>query len=320
MVAKVEWIWNDGEWSRWDDSTVHTLTHTLHYGLGVFEGIRCYAQTGGGAAVFRLREHIDRLYESAQICLMQIPFPRDELAQVCRELVQRNGLEEGCYLRPIAYLGAGQMGLAASNEVRVSIAAWKWGAYLGEEGIKNGIRVKVSSFRRPRSDASLPKGKICGQYVMSILAKRDAMADGYDEALMLDTEGRVCEGSGENIFVVKDGVVTTPPLGQALLAGITRATVIDLLAARGMTVHEASIARDQLYCADEVFLTGTAAEVTPVREIDRRQVGKGTPGQVTRLVQDDYAKLVRGDGERSGDFCDRVRGRVDGSTRGESRA
>ncbi|MEO1173790.1 MAG: branched-chain amino acid transaminase [Myxococcota bacterium] len=306
MVDKVEWIWDDGEWRSWDDSTVHTLTHTLHYGLGVFEGIRCYAQTDGGAAVFRLREHIDRFFESAKMVLMDLRFSREEIVNACLEIVARNDLEGGCYLRPLAFLGAGQMGLAADNPVHVTIASWAWGAYLGDDGIKNGIPVKVSSFRRPRNDTSLPKGKISGQYVQSILAKRDALADGYAEAIMLDTDGRVCEGSGENIFVVKKGRVSTPPLGQALLAGITRETVIQLLEDRGITVHEESIARDQLYTADEVFFTGTAAEVTPVREIDRRPVGPGHPGEITKWVQGEYAALVRGEREKYAHFCERV--------------
>ncbi|MEM6730396.1 MAG: branched-chain amino acid transaminase, partial [Myxococcota bacterium] len=306
MVDKVEWIWEDGEWVRWDDSKIHILTHTLHYGLGVFEGIRCYAQAGGGGAVFRLKEHIDRLFESANMCLMHIPFTREQVSDACLEIVSRNGLTGGCYLRPIAYLGAGQMGLAADNDVKITIASWAWGAYLGEDGIKNGIRTKVSSFRRPKADSSLPKGKICGQYVMSILAKRDALADGYAEAIMLDTEGRVCEGTGENIFVVKNGRVATPPLGQALLGGITRSTVIELLEGRGLTVHEETISREQLYTADEIFLTGTAAEVTPVREIDRRTVGPGHPGELTKWVQTEYAAMVRGEREKYVSYCEKV--------------
>ncbi len=309
MVEKVDWIWDHGEYVPWDESTVHTLTHTLHYGLGVFEGIRCYAQRDGGAAVFRLREHIARLYESAGMCLMEIPFSQQQLVEVCLDLVKRNGLEAGCYLRPIAFLSAGQMGLAASNDVRVTIASWAWGAYLGEDGVKNGIRTRVSSFRRPKADTSLPKGKICGQYVMSILAKREALADGYSEALMLDTEGRVCEGTGENLFLVKGGRISTPPLGQAILAGITRATVIEMLESQGRTVHEETITREQLYTADEIFLCGTAAEVTPVREVDRREIGTGKPGEITKWVQQEYAAAVRGEREQWVHYCERVDGK-----------
>lgn len=304
MVDKVDWIWSDGEWQRWDDANVHILTHALHYGLGAFEGIRCYAQSGGGGGggIFRLREHIDRLYASMHMCMFEIPYSRDEIIEACRQVVARNKLASGCYLRPISFLGSGQMGLAADNPVRTSIIAWRWGAYLGDDGIENGIRCRISSYRRPKGDTALPKGKICGQYVTGILAKREALLDGYDEAIMMDTTGLICEGSGENIFVCKDGVVTTPSLDQALLGGITRNSVLHLLRDADYPIREAGISRDDLYIADEVFFTGTAAEVTPVREIDRRTIGTGKPGPITKAMQKRYSAVVRGEDPRSAEW------------------
>ena len=306
MSLKVDYIWRDGEIVPWDQGDVHLMTHSLHYGLAAFEGIRCYAQTDGGAGIFRLVEHLDRLYNTAHICLMQIPFKREQLVEGCRELVKKNGLMEGCYLRPLVYMGEGAMGIAADNPIHVAILAWKWGAYLGEDGVKKGIRAKISSYRRARGDAMLAKGKITGHYVTSILAKREAMRGGYNEAILLDANGQISEGSGENIFVVSRGRVKTPPLGAAILEGITRESVMQLLAEEGLPVEATAISREELYCADEVFLTGTAAEVTPVREVDDRKVGEGTPGPITRRVQERYGKLVRGAVELHKDWITRV--------------
>lgn len=305
-MLKVDYIWRDGEIVPWDEGNVHLMTHSLHYGLAAFEGIRCYAQIDGGAGIFRLVEHLDRLYNTAHICLMQIPFKREQLVEGCRELVKKNGLMDGCYLRPLVYMGEGAMGIAADNPIHVAILAWKWGAYLGEEGVKKGIRAKISSYRRARGDAMLAKGKITGHYVTSILAKREALRGGYNEAILLDANGQICEGSGENIFVVSRGRVKTPPLGAAILEGITRESVMQLFAEEGLQVEATGISREELYCADEVFLTGTAAEVTPVREVDDRKVGDGTPGPLTRRVQERYGKLVRGALEQHKDWITRV--------------
>jgi branched-chain amino acid aminotransferase len=296
MVDKVEKIWFDGALIDWDDAKVHVLAHTLHYGLGVFEGIRCYKLKDGRSAVFRLREHVDRLFESAHICTMQLPFSRDEVVDACLETVRANKLEE-CYLRPLAFLGAGAMGLGATeNRTHLTIVAWKWGAYLGDEGLKQGIRAKVSSYTRPGINSVMAKGKVVGHYVNSILAKREVMAAGYQEAIMLDGQGAVCEASGENVFMVKKGVIYTPPMGSAILGGITRDSVITLCGELGLKLVERPITRDELYVADEVFLCGTAAEVTPVREIDDRRIGTGSRGPVTEKVQQRYFEAVRGEG------------------------
>lgn len=305
-MIKQDWIWRDGELVAWDTATVHVMTHSLHYGLAVFEGIRCYPQRSGGAAIFRLEEHVDRLFRSAHMCMMKIPFTREQLLDASRELVRRNELLDGCYLRPLAYMGEGAMGIAAENPVHVQLMAWRWGAYLGEEGLRNGIRTKVSSFRRPNGDAMLAKAKITGQYVTSILARREALRAGYQEALMLDAQGYVSEGSGENIFIVTDGKVRTPPLGSAILAGVTRDTALTMLRDEGYVVSEEHIARDELYCAEEIFLTGTAAEITPVREVDDRAVGEGKPGPITRRIQELYAKTVHGEVEKYQGWLTRV--------------
>lgn len=291
---KADWIWRDGEFVRWDDATVHVTTHSLHYGLAAFEGVRCYPTEGGGAAIFRLGEHIKRLYESAHIASMAIPTPMPNVIAACVELVRKNHMLDGCYLRPIAYMGSGDLGIAAQNPTHVEVMGWRWGAYLGDEGIKNGIRCKISSFRRPAVDAMLAKGKITGHYVSSILARREANMAGYHEALLLDSQGYVAEGSGENLFLVADGKVRTPARGASLLLGITRDSVIQLLADAGIPVEESFMSRDELYCASEVFLTGTAAEVTPVREIDNRRIADGKPGEITRLVQKAYFEAVKG--------------------------
>ena len=294
MVDKVDKIWFDGKLIPWEQANVHVLTHTLHYGLGVFEGIRCYKLRDGRSAIFRLEEHIRRLFDSAHICMLPMPYTQDEIVEACLQTVRENDLDE-CYLRPIAFMGDGEMGLGArTNKTHVSVIAWRWGAYLGEEGLKRGIRAKVSSFQRAGVNALMSKGKINGHYVNSILAKREVQAIGYDEAIMLDTQGYVSEASGENIFVVRDGEVATPPMGVSILAGITRNSVMRVMEGLGLTVHERLISRDELYIADEVFMVGTAAEVTPVRELDDRQIGQGSRGPITEKVQTAYFDAVRG--------------------------
>jgi branched-chain amino acid aminotransferase len=286
-------IWMDGRLVPWDDANVHVLTHTLHYGLGVFEGIRCYRTADGRSAVFRLAEHVRRLFESAHINLMKIPFTPAQIEAAIGETLRANGMKEG-YIRPLVYIGHGAMGLnPGDNPVRVAIATWPWGKYLGDEGMELGIRAKISTFSRHHVNAKMTKGKTCGDYVNSILAKREALLDGYDEAILLDTQGLVSEASGENIFVVRGGEIRTPPL-PTVLDGITRNTIIALARDKGIPLHESPIARDELYIADEVFMTGTAAEVTPVREIDRRQIGEGRRGPITKALQTAFFDVVAG--------------------------
>jgi len=295
MVDKVEKIWFDGELVPWDAAQVHVLTHTLHYGLGVFEGIRCYQLSDGGSAVFRLDEHIRRFFDSARICTLPMPFTQEQIVAGCLETVRANRLGE-CYLRPLAFVGSGAMGLGArNNPTRVAIVAWKWGAYLGDEGLEHGIRAKVSSYARAGVNSLMAKGKVVGHYVNSILAKREVLAAGYDEAILLDSQGYVCEASGENIFVVRDGRVATAPMGSSILGGITRDTTLRLLRDMGVPVDERTIARDELYIADEIFMVGTAAEVTPVREVDDRPVGSGKRGPISAQLQERYFGAVRGD-------------------------
>ena len=294
MVDKVSKIWLDGQLVDWDAANVHVMTHTLHSGLGVFEGIRCYQQHDGSSAVFRLREHVRRLFDSAKICTLPMPYTEDQILSACLETVRANGLPE-CYLRPLVFLGDGAMGLGAVNPTRVAIAVWKWGAYLGDEGIKNGIRAKVTSFTRPGINMLMAKGKVVGHYVSSILAKREVLAAGYQEAIFLDAEGHVCEASGENVWMVRDGVVYTPALGGSLLGGITRDSIRDIVGKDlGLPLVERALARDELYIADEIFLCGTAAEVTPVRELDNRTIGSGARGPITQRVQERYFDVVRG--------------------------
>lgn len=294
MGIKADKIWLDGEMVDFEDANVHVLTHTLHYGLGAFEGIRCYQRGDGRRAIFRLREHIKRLFESCHITTLEIPYTQEEIEQACVEIVKVNGFAN-CYLRPVVFLGHGEMGLSAmSNKVRVSVAAWEWGAYLGDEGLTKGIRAKVSSFTRQAVNSAMVKGKINGQYVNSILAKREVIAAGYHEAIMLDHEGYVSEASGENIFVVYDGKLFTTPIGSSILGGITRDTVITLANEAGYDVIQQRFSRDMLYTAEEVFMTGTAAEVTPVREIDDRTIGRGSAGEVTQQLQAAYFEQVKG--------------------------
>ncbi len=288
-----EKIWLDGEFVPWDEARVHVLTHTLHYGLGVFEGIRCYRTADERSAVFRLPEHVRRLFESAHINLLEIPFSQVEVQAAVLDTLRANHLDEG-YIRPLVFLGTGAMGLnPADNPVRTAIAVWPWGKYLGDEGIERGFRAKVSTFARHHLNAKMTKGKTCGDYVNSILAKREALLDGYDEAIMLDTQGLVSEASGENLFMVREGELLTPPL-HSILGGITRQTVMELARDKGIPVRESAITRDELYIADEVFLCGTAAEVTPIREIDRRSIGSGGRGPVTKTLQTAFFDVVAG--------------------------
>ena len=294
MVDKLQKIWLDGELVDWDEAKVHILTHSLHYGLGGFEGIRAYKRTDGKSYVFRLNEHIDRLFDTCKLCLLQPKFTREQIATACTDTLRANGMAEG-YLRPLIFVGDGAMGIyAPNNPVRASVICWKWGAYLGEDALKKGIRAKISSFARHHINISLAKGKITGQYTNSVLAKREAKFGGYDEAILLDANGFVSEGSGENIFVVKKGVLHTPDLSCSILEGITRDTILTIAREEGIPVHEGRITRDQLWLADEVFLTGTAAEVTPIREVDDRQIGDGTVGPVTRRLQARFFDIVRG--------------------------
>ncbi len=288
-----EKIWLDGQFVDWADAKIHVLTHTLHYGLGVFEGIRCYRSADGRSAVFRLSDHVRRLFDSAHINLLEIPFSEKEIEGAILETLRQNHLQEG-YIRPLVFIGEGEMGLnPGGNPIRTAIITWPWGKYLGEEGLERGIRAKVSSFSRHHVNAKMTKGKTCGDYVNSILAKREALLDGYDEAVMLDTQGLVSEASGENIFLVVGGVLHTPPL-PTVLGGITRATVIEIARDKGVPVEERPITRDELYIADELFLTGTAAEVTPIREVDRRTIGAGQRGPLTKTLQSAFFDVVGG--------------------------
>jgi branched-chain amino acid aminotransferase len=294
MVEKVEKIWMNGELVPWDAAQVHVLTHTLHYGLGVFEGIRCYKRSDGKSAVFRLQEHIERLFESAKTADIVLPYSQAQLESACLETIKANKLAE-CYVRPLAYVAAGSMGIyVRDNPIHVIVATWRWGAYLGDEGMAKGIRAKVSSYSRPGVNIAMTKAKIVGGYVNSILAKREVVASGYDEAIMLDPQGYVAEASGENIFVVRRGRVFTPPAGASVLAGITRDAVLTLCKELGIDAEERMVSRDELYNADEVFFTGTAAEITPVREVDNRKVGSGSRGPITQRIQERFFQIVRG--------------------------
>ncbi len=293
MVNKTSRIWMDGKLIPWDEAKVHVLTHTLHYGLGAFEGIRCYKCKDGSSAIFRLKEHIDRLYNSALIGGFEIPYTREELTKAVCETVKDSGLAEA-YIRPIAFIGYGAMGvLPKDNPIQVAIAVWSWGAYLGDEGLTHGIRIHTSSFTRHHVNVMMTKAKICGNYVNSVLAKKEAIQLGYDEALMLDVDGYVAEASGENVFIVKDGKIKTTPL-TSILPGITRDTVITLAKDHGIPVSEERFTRDELYTADEAFFTGTAAEITPVREVDNRKIGPGKPGPITTRLQQIFFDVVRG--------------------------
>ncbi|HET9576142.1 MAG TPA: branched-chain amino acid transaminase [Nitrospira sp.] len=286
-------IWMDGSFVNWADANVHVLTHSLHYGLAAFEGIRCY-KGKSGSAIFKLQEHVDRLFDSAHIGMMTIPYDKKQVAEAIVETVRVNKLD-ACYIRPLVYIGYGAMGVyPGDNPIKLAIAAWKWGSYLGDDALANGMRARVSSFTRHHVNVSMTRGKISGYYVNSILAKQEAKVDGYDEAILLDPEGYVSEGTGENIFLVRKGRMKTTPL-TSILEGITRNAVIDLAREQGVAVLEERFTRDEMYIADEMFVTGTAAELTPVREIDNRRIGMGKPGPITLALQKRFFSIVRGE-------------------------
>lgn len=300
--AKV--IWMDGKLVPWDDAKVHILTHSLHYGSGVFEGIRCY-MTSRGPAIFRLTDHLKRLHESAHILMMDIPYSIEQLTTAVKDTVRENDLGE-CYIRPLVHRGYGHMGINPLNSpVVVSISVWKWGAYLGEEGVTKGIRAKISSYHRNHINCVPVKAKATGNYLNGILAKMEALKDGYHEAIMLDTEGNISEGTGENLFVVYHGRVKTVD-ERSILLGITRDSVMTLCGDTGKPVHETTLTRGQLYSAEEAFFTGTAAEITPIREVDHRKIGTGSPGPITKEVQERYAAVVRGQDPKYHHWCEWV--------------
>jgi len=284
----------DGRLIPWDEAKVHVLTYTLHYGFGAFEGIRCYRCNDGRSAIFRLEEHVTRLWHSARILGMDNPYSIAEISRACVDTVRANGLSE-CYIRPLIYVGEGEMGLTAfRNPTHLAVAVWPWGAYLGDEGIRDGIRVRTSSFQRYHVNTLMTKAKAVGHYVNSILASMEARVGGYDESLMLDVDGYAAEGCGENLFIVRDGKVKTPPIAT-VLEGVTRSVAIRLLRERGVEIVEERFTRDEIYIADEAFFTGTAAEITPIRSLDERVVGPGRPGPITQRLQADYFAVIRGE-------------------------
>jgi branched-chain amino acid aminotransferase len=292
-VEKATYIWMDGELVPWDDAKVHVLTHTLHYGNGVFEGTRAY-KTERGLAVFRLRDHTKRLLNSAKIVAIDVPYTLTELENAQMELLRKNGFDSNVYIRPLVYLGYGVMGLYhAKAPVNVAIAAWKWGAYLGEEGLEKGIRVKISSFARNSVKSTMGKAKAVGNYLNSQMAKYEALQCGYEEALLLDDEGFVAEGSGECLFIVRDGRLITPPNDNSL-ESITQDTILRIARDKGIEIERRRVTRDEVYIADEAFFTGTAAEVTPIREVDGRVIGNGKRGEMTRELQAAYFDIVYG--------------------------
>ena len=298
-------IWLNGEFVAWEDAKVHVLTHALHYGTGVFEGIRAY-ETEGGTAVFRHQDHLDRLENSAKLYYMDLPFTKEQIREATHDLIARSGFKS-CYIRPLVWRGYGPMGLnPLENPVEAMVAVWEWGAYLGEEGQQNGVRARVSSYRRISSDSLIPHAKASGQYLNSVLAKIESLKAGYEEAILLDDKGYVCEGTGENIFVIKDGVITTPPQAAAILDGINRKSCIQIARDRGYEVVERNLVRAELALADEVFMTGTAAELTPLREIDDHTIGDGVPGPVTRDIQAAFDDALHGRSPQYADWLDLV--------------
>ncbi len=306
-ITPTEKIWMDGELVDWAEAQVHVLSHTMHYGSGVFEGIRAYP-TSRGPAIFRQRYHVRRLLNSAKILLMDVPFTEDELVSACRDVVRVNDLSDGCYLRPIVFLGYGEMGLnPLPCPVNVAVAAWPWGTYLGDDGVANGVSAKISSWRRHDPNAVPTAAKSTGMYLNSSLAKVEAIKAGYDEAILLAPDGHVSECTGENLFVVRDGRLRTPPTSDSgALDGITQQTVETIVADMGLEVAHEPIIRTDLYTADEVFLTGTAAEVVPIRSVDDRAVGEGRPGPITKEIQETYFAAVRGEVDRYKDWLDHV--------------
>jgi branched-chain amino acid aminotransferase len=304
-VNQSELIWQNGEFVAWDDAKVHVLTHGLHYGTGVFEGIRCY-DTERGPAIFRNLDHLDRLERSAKLYYMELPYSAQQLRAATHELITRNDLRS-CYIRPIAFRGYGQMGLnPLDSPIDVAIAVWEWGAYLGEQGKLDGVRAKVSSWERISPRSLIPHAKASGQYLNSVLAKIESLKAGYDEAILLDEHGHVCEGSGENIYIVRDGVIITPPQTASILDGISRRSILQIARDLGYVTLERDIARAELYHADEVFLTGTAAELVPVREIDDQAIGAGKPGEITRVLQHAFDDALHGRTERYHEWLDLV--------------
>jgi branched-chain amino acid aminotransferase len=304
-LSTADLIWMNGEFVAWEDAKVHVLTHGLHYGTGVFEGERAYA-TEIGTAIFRHQDHLQRLENSAKLYYMDLPYSREQLREATHELIARNGLRE-CYIRPLVYRGHGPMGLnPLDNPVEVAIAVWEWGAYLGEEGKINGVRARTSSWRRISPDSLIPHSKASGQYLNSVLAKIEAQKSGYEEAILLDDHGHVCEGSGENVFVVKEGVIVTPPQTASILDGINRKSVMEIARDLGYTLIERDVARAELALADEVFLTGTAAELTPMVSIDDISIGSGRPGEVTRAIQGVFEDALHGRAERYREWLDVV--------------
>jgi branched-chain amino acid aminotransferase len=304
-VKQADLIWMNGELVAWEDAKVHVLTHALHYGTGVFEGVRAY-ETERGTAVFRHQDHIDRLFKSAQMYFMDVPFTKEQIREATLDLIARNGLKS-CYIRPVVYRGAGPMGLYPLDcPVEVFIAVWEWGTYLGEEGKQRGVTGKVVSWRRIGPDSLIPLAKANGQYLNSVLAKIEADKAGYEEGILLDQRGMVCEGTGENLFVMKDGVIATPGFNSSILGGISRLSAITIARDLGYEVVERDITRGELYVADEIFMTGTAAELTPLREIDDQAIGAGEPGPITRAVQDVFEDALHGRSDRYADWLDIV--------------
>jgi branched-chain amino acid aminotransferase len=304
-VEPTDLIWMNGDFVAWEDAKIHVLTHGLHYGTGVFDSMRCY-DSQLGPAVFRNSEHIDRLLRSAELYYMPVPYSAEELRSATLELVARNGLRS-CYIRPIVNRGYGQMGLnPLEAPVDVTIACWEWGAYLGEEGMRNGVRAKVSSWRRISPDSLIPHAKASGQYLNSVLAKVESLKAGYDEAILLDDHGHVCEGTGENVYIVRDGEIATPGQHNSILDGITRRSIIQIAQDLGYTVVERNIARAEMYLAEEMFMSGTAAELVPVREVDDHVIGTGKPGEITRVLQAAFDDAIHGRSERYREWLDVV--------------
>jgi branched-chain amino acid aminotransferase len=298
-------IWMDGSLVEWRDAKIHVLTHTLHYGCGVFEGVRAY-DTVQGTAIFRLREHTERLFNSAKILRMKIPFSFEQVCEAQREVVRANALAS-CYIRPLAWIGSNKLGVSPrGNPIHLMVAAWAWGAYLGEEGLKRGIRVKTSSYTRHHVNITMTQAKAVSNYSNSILANMEAVDDGYDEALLLDASGFVSEGAGENLFIVKNGVVYTPDLSAGALNGITRNTVFSICRDLDLAVVEKRITRDEIYICDEAFFTGTAAEVTPIRELDRIEIGAGSRGPITEKIQNAFFDIVNGRNARYSEWLTKV--------------
>jgi branched-chain amino acid aminotransferase len=307
-VEPTDLIWMNGDFVAWEDAKVHVLTHGLHYGTGVFDSMRCY-ETDLGPAVFRNAEHLERLHKSAQLYYMPVPYSVEELRAATLELVARNGLRS-CYIRPLVNRGYGQMGLNPLDAtVDVTIACWEWGTYLGEEGMRNGVRAMVSSWRRISPDSLIPQAKASGQYLNNVLAKVESVKAGYEEAILLDDQGHVCEGTGENIYIVRDGEIATPGQHNSILDGITRRSIIQIAQDLGYKVVERDVARAELYLADEVFMSGTAAEMVPVREVDNHKVGTGRPGEITRVLQTAFDDAIHGRSERYREWLDVVQAR-----------